>query len=119
MAQNEPKNKLVEFPIQILTCSEVAAEYKDRFFAVKLDGTVPAAGTKPFGIVNAETDIGETIPVMTKGVAICRAGAALAVDAEVELDAQGRMIPLASGKLVGTVMIAAAQAGDLTQINLA
>lgn len=118
MAQNEPKNKLTEKPLLIETLPG-AATAKSRFLFVGFDGAVPAAGAKALGVENVEAAAGESRSIMTHGIAIVRAGAAVAVGAEVEGDASGRAITATTGKVNGYAMTAAAAAADLIRVKLA
>lgn len=119
MTAIDPKNKVTENPVLILTASAKAVSGgMERFNFVKIDGTLPAAGALAAGATNADSSEGENIPVTAVGVAIVRAGAAVAEMAEVEGDAQGRAIPLASGKRNGIALAAATQAGDLIPVLL-
>lgn len=117
MAQNEPKNKLTEKPLLIETLPG-AASAKSRFLFVGFDGAVPAAGAKALGVENVEAAAGESRAIMTHGIAIVRAGAAVAVGAEVEGDASGRAITATTGKVNGYALSASASADDLIRVKL-
>lgn len=117
MAQNEPKNKLTEKPLLIETLPG-AASAKSRFLFVGFDGALPAAGGKALGVENVEAAIGESRSIMVQGIAIVRAGAAVAAGAAVEGDASGRAITLNTGKVNGYALTAAAQADDLIRVLL-
>lgn len=82
-------------------------------------GTVPAAGVYCPGVVNGSFDAGEQASVITHGVVLVEAGAAVAVDAAVQTDASGRAITLAGGIGLGRALDAATAAGDLIRVKLA
>ena len=119
MTTIDPKNNQTEKPILILTANGVAPEAgTERFLFVDVDGAIPAAGAVAAGVTNADASEGENIPVTAVGAAIVRAGGAVAKMAEVEGDASGRAVTLASGKRNGIALAAATQAGDLIPVLL-
>ena len=118
MAQNEPKNKLTEKPLLIETLPG-AASAKSRFLFVGFDGALPAAGAKALGVENVEAAIGESRAVMVEGIAIVRAGAAVAVGAKVTGDASGRAVTATTEAVNGYALTAAAAADDLIRVKLA
>ena len=61
---------------------------------------------------------GVIVPVDVLGTAICAAGAAVADDADLELDASGRVITKSAGVKVGKALMAAGAAGDRIEILL-
>ncbi len=83
---------------------------------VGFTGATCAAGAKALGTAETEADIGEAAPVNVSGILLVEAGAAVAVEAEVQSDASGRAITLASGKSNGFALDAAAAAGDIIRI---
>jgi hypothetical protein len=120
MAHNEPKNKLTEKPLLIETLPG-AATAKSRFLFVGFDGGVPAAGAKALGVENVEAAIGESRAVMVEGIAIVRAGSAVALGEKVTGDASGRAVPASSTNdaVNGYALTAAAAADDLMRVKLA
>lgn len=83
-------------------------------------GAYPAAGGAAFGVTRTNAaKKGDLVPVDVKGTAIVEAGASVAFDAPLMVDAEGRVVPLTAGKVgVGKAMAAAAAAGDRIEILL-
>lgn len=92
----------------------VAAQLKRRF--TKSTGVTPAAGDWCPGVVQADTDPGQQMPVATSGIILVTAGAAIAQDAEVQTDAAGKAITKAAGLALGRALDAAAADGDVIRI---
>lgn len=80
------------------------------------DGNIAAAGAKAVGTNPVTAALGEQMPVDALGVILVEAGAAVALGAEVQGDANGRAITLAAGKSNGQALDAAAAAGDVIRI---
>lgn len=119
MTAIDPKNNQTEHPVLILTANaEAPVGGRERFLFVDVDGALIGAGEVAAGVTNADAQEGEEIPVTAVGVAIVRAGAAVAKMAEVEGDASGRAITLDAGKRLGIALAAATQAGDLIPVLL-
>ena len=104
--------------ITILTLSVVATAALAQNRAVTGVGAVPAAGARCLGFTNNPAAVGERVPVAAVGTAPAEAGAAFANEAELELDAQGRVITRTTGVKVGRAMQAAAAAGQVVEILL-
>ena len=83
---------------------------------VSLAGAHTAAGAWSPGVSELNCDPGLQATVNTSGVILVEAGAAVAAGAQVESDAQGRAITLASGAANGRALDAAAAAGDVIRI---
>jgi Uncharacterized conserved protein (DUF2190) len=84
-------------------------------------GAVPAAGGNAIGFTRTQGAIGDLVPVDVVGTAEAETGGAIAAGAAVEVDAQGRVITLASGTKVGRMapmQAAAAAAGEIVEIVL-
>jgi hypothetical protein len=83
-----------------------------------LSGTpATAAGQKIFGVANRDAAAGATCDVTVLGTAICIAGAAIAVGARVQCDANGRVItavPL--GIAAGATAVTSAAANGTTDL---
>lgn len=103
-------------PILRLSVTAAVTLLGERF--VTKAGTVPAAAAKAFGVLRGDTAIGALGTVDVLGTAICAAGAAVADDADLELDAVGRVITRTAGVKVGKAIMAAAAAGDRIEILL-
>lgn len=88
-----------------------------RFLAVKrdTDGLMikAGAGEKALGILQDAVDVNEIGAITVAGVSYCVFGATVAVGAEVEVDANGKLIPLAAGKSIGICEVG----GDADEIG--
>ena len=106
--------------IQILTSSVIAAANLSQYRAVTEAGAVPAAAARCFGFTETAAATGERVPVGILGTTIAEAGAAIAANAAVELDASGRVITRSAGVTVGRLMpgSVAGAAGDMVEILL-
>lgn len=82
-------------------------------------GAVPAAGVWCPGAAADNFDLGEQASVVTHGIFVVEAGAAVLVDAEVQTDASGRAITKAAGVTLGRALDAAGAAGELIRVKLA
>lgn len=96
------------------TVAAAAALTKRRF--VTTAGAVPAAAAKVLGVTNADYDLGEQAGVNVLGICLVEAGAAIAADANVESDNQGRAITLAAGSNCGRALDAAGAAGEFIRV---
>lgn len=103
-----------EQPILMTTVIAAAALTAQRF--VTTVGAVPAAGAKVLGVCNASYDIGESAGVGVLGIFAVEAGAAVAVDSQVQTDAQGRAITLDTGVDCGRALDVASAAGQMIRI---
>jgi hypothetical protein len=103
---------------KILTLSVVATAALVQNRAVTGTGAIPAAGTRCLGFADVNAAVGERVSINTLGTAAAEAGAAIAVDALVEVDAQGRVVPKNAGVAVGRALTAATAAGQLVEILL-
>lgn len=90
-----------------------------RFVAISGNSTdgVPAvahatAAGRVFGVAGYDAASGAILPVVRKGVVPVLAAAAIAAFEEVEVGANGRAVPKASGVAVGYAMFDAADATD-------
>lgn len=100
----------------VLTTSVVALVDLPRHLFVGIDGAICAAGAKSLGTVAADTQADNVAPVDVLGICLVIAGGAIAGGAEVESNAAGRAITLATGKSNGIALDAAAAAGDVIRI---
>ena len=107
--------------IAILTLTVTAAAVLAANRFIDQDGTYPAAGGKPFGVTRfAATEAGQHLPVDVLGTTVVETGAAIAKDADLMVDATGRVVPLTVGTKfpVARAMEAAAGAGAFIEILL-
>ncbi len=103
-------------PILTLSIAAAAALTAERF--VTGAGAVPAAGAQCLGVTRASGATGDLVPVDVLGTAIVIAGAAVAANAAVETDNQGRAVVLNTGAKLGRALQAAAAAGDRIEVLL-
>jgi hypothetical protein len=100
----------------LLTTSLLAvAALSVRRFA-GIDGNPCAAGAKPLGVTELDTDPGNMAPVNVLGIVLVEAGAAIAQGAEVQSDGTSRAITKAAGASAGTALDAASAAGEVIRI---
>lgn len=104
--------------IKILTLPVVAAVALAQFRAVTGTGAIPAAGARILGVTDYACSAGERVAVGVMGTVIAEAGAAFAVDALLEVDAQGRFITANTGVKVARALSAAGAAGVQAEILL-
>lgn len=103
-------------PILTLTTIATAAVRGERF--VTRAGAECGAGARAVGVSDVAAAIGEPIAAHTLGTAVVTAGAAVAADALVESDAQGRAITRNTGVILGRTLSAAAAAGERIEVLL-
>lgn len=102
-----------------LTVTAAGALAANRF--VTQAGAYPAAGAAAFGVTRTSAaTAGDLVPVDVLGTAIAEAGAAITLDAALQLDATGRVVPLTVGSKspVARAMAAAGAAGELIEVLL-
>ncbi len=75
-------------------------------------GGAAAAGSRPFGVASRTTASGGQLLVYRAGILPVTAGAAITAGQEVEVGANGRAIPLNTGKSVGLAVQGAANGAD-------
>ncbi|NLR73577.1 DUF2190 family protein [Leeia aquatica] len=100
----------------ILTTSVITSAGLTRRRFVGFDGNACGTGVKALGVVDADTEAGGVAPANVLGLILVEAGAAIAVGAEVQSDANGKAIPKAAGVGNGIALDAAAAAGDVIRI---
>lgn len=109
---------LTEQPILITSvkCTEATQILKNRF--VSFAGAYATPSTKALGVVNADTNEGEYVPVTAKGVAIVETGDAISLGGAIEVFDDGVAVPFSAGPLEGYAMDTASAAGQLIRILL-
>ena len=100
----------------LLTTSLLAAAALSARRFAGFDGNPCAAGVKPLGVTELDTDAGNMAPVNVMGIVLVEAGAAVAQGAEVQADATSRAITKAAGVSAGTALDAATAAGEIIRI---
>lgn len=105
--------------LALLTLTVTAAAALSAHRGVTGGGAVPAAAAAVVGFTRTSGNIGDLVPVDCLGTTMAEAGAAIAVNAAVEVDNLGRVITLAAGTKVGRMapgQAAAGAAGALVEI---
>lgn len=82
------------------------------------DAQATVAGQACKGVAYSEAAADNTYPIHAAGVTTVVSGAAVAVGAALQTDAQGRAVTQSSGVLVGRALEAATAADQLIQILL-
>lgn len=104
----------------IMQVSVVATAALTQYRAANGAGAVPAAAANALGIAQTGGAIGDRVPVAVLGSTLAEAGAAIAANAALELDASGRVITRSAGVTIGRMAPGqtAGAAGDLVEILL-
>lgn len=100
----------------VLAVTEKATTALTQLRFVNFNGGQAGDGEATLGIANTNYDLGEQAGINTHGSLLVEAGAAIAKGAQVQSDAQGRAITLASGAAAGRTRDAATAAGELIRI---
>ena len=100
----------------LLTTTIIALVALARFRCVSFLGGIPTAGAPVLGVATTNADAGEPAGVNTHGDILVEAAAAIAVGAEVESDATGRVVTKTTGAAFGRARDAAAAAGDIIRV---
>ena len=103
-------------PAQQITITANSAITNKRF--VDFNSDPCAAGTKSLGVADDDAAAGEILSLVTLGVAIVEAGAAITKGSAVESAAGGKAITKSTGTLNGYALDAATQAGDFIRVFL-
>ena len=83
------------------------------------DGTLPAANTRPLGVLYMDTKNGELGTLRVLGIVPAVIGAAVAPDADLQVTAEGKVITrTGSNPIVARALSAGAADGDQIQILL-
>ena len=85
---------------------------------VQFTGATAAAGGCAAGLTYMKGSSGDRVAVALLGIAPATAGAAIAEGAELEVGADGKAIPRATGKTVAWALEAASQDGDFISVFL-
>lgn len=104
--------------IDVCSVTVLATASLTQYRAVNAAGAVPAAAATAIGFAKTAAAIGERVAVQSLGVAICEAGAAVAVGAALETDSSGRVVTRSAGVTVGRALTAAGASGDKIEVLL-
>lgn len=102
----------------LLVHSIIAAATITQYRAVTGAGAVPAAGGRILGVAAVGAASGERLPVDIEGTTIAESGAAVAVDAALEVDSLGRFITKSTGVAVARALSSASGAGQQMEVLL-
>lgn len=103
----------------LLCLSFTAISAVSQYRAVGFDGAqITTAGARIAGIAKRPAAVGEQFESAAIGTAVAEAGAAFAVGAALEVDAQGRLVTNSSGVHVATALQAASAAGQCVEVLL-
>jgi hypothetical protein len=105
--------------IEILTLTGTApsAVSGNRFVGFN-DAQASVAGQPCKGVAYSDAGTGEIYPIHAAGVTTVVSGAAVAIGAALQTDAQGRAVTQSSGVLVARALEAATAADQLIQVLL-
>lgn len=105
-------------PVLTVGAPAAAAITANRFTTYA--GAVPAAGAGGCGVARSDAAIGERVPIDVLGTATVETGAAIAANALVETDNQGRAITRNTGVVLGRLAHGqvATDAGQFVEIIL-
>ena len=105
-------------PVLTVGAPAAAAITANRFTTYA--GAVPAAGAGGCGVSRSDAAIGERVPIDALGTATVEVGAAIAANALVETDNQGRAITRNTGVVLGRLLHGqvATAAGQFVEIIL-
>lgn len=100
----------------VLTTSVVALVDLPRYHFAGFGGALCAAGAKALGAVEASTEADSVAPVNVLGICLITSGAAFSAGDQVESDANGRAVKLATGAPNGFALDASTASGDVVRI---
>lgn len=99
-----------------LTVALAADVPANRF--IDQDGTLPAAGGKAFGVTRWDGKTGELMTVDVMGTTIAECGAAVAFDADLMVDAAGKVVTLSGAGKRPVARAMEAGTGDGSKIEI-
>jgi len=100
----------------LMVVTIAAAAALSRFRLVDYAGATAGNGVRALGVPVTNFDVAEQAGVATHGELLVEAGAAVAVGAQVQSDASGRVITLAAGVPFGVARDAAGAAGEFIRV---
>jgi Uncharacterized conserved protein (DUF2190) len=110
-----------EQPILItsITASGDAGATISKNLLIGFTGAILSNGAKQLGVCNADTYVGEQMPVMVTGIALIKSYAAITLGAALMCGDEGKVSPKdAGGELVGYALDAANGADELIRVLL-
>lgn len=106
-----------KIPVLILAVAAAALVVANR--AVTQSGAYAGAGAKCFGFTTEDAEaIGAQVPCDVMGTTIAEVGAAVALDASLEVGANGKLITATAGVVVAKAMQAAGADGDKIEVMI-
>jgi hypothetical protein len=100
----EPADRLTAYPDVAVVGRRAVKINASKASGANVHVVPCTAAAKPLGIAAYDAAIGETVTVVRMGVVSVDAGATVTAGQEVEIDATGRVITLASGKAIGLAL---------------
>ena len=103
-----------------LITSIVALADSTKNLIANVSGGLCNATDVPLGIINADTDASETMPVMVNGIALVHSGASITIGALVKADASSKIIATTTNNklVVGKALDTATAADELIRVLL-
>ena len=102
----------------VLTLGALAAAAITQGRALTAAGAVATAAGRSAGIAETDAAIGARVPYTALGTALATAGAAIAVDAKLEVGTAGKLVTQSAGVTVARALSAAAADGDQIEVLL-
>ena len=104
---------------EVLTTSVKAPVDLSKNLFVDFDGSIPLAGTKTLGVVQADTAAGNQAPIMAEGIAIVLSGSVVNAKDKITTDAEGKAVPVVDTQAVnGYALDTASGADQLIRVHL-
>lgn len=100
----------------LMATTILATAALSRYRCANFAGATAIATDAVLGVPNADYGVGEQAGISTHGEILVEAGGAIAAGAQVQPDAQGRVVTLGAGKAWGNARDAAAAAGDIIRV---
>ena len=101
--------KAYQMPFKAITLVAGADLSDKRYHAIAVnsngEGVLATATTAGIGLLQNGVKSGQPATVLTDGAGYCIFGATVAAGQEVQADANGKIVPLASGKKIGVCLV--------------
>lgn len=101
-----------EQPLLITSIKASADLSAKKNLFIGFDGNVCTNGSKPLGVLSANTGLGEMAPVIAQGIALVYSGGAVAIGQAVMSNALGKAVPIASDGVIAGYSLDSASASD-------
>lgn len=90
-----------EQPVLITSLTAQADLSSSKNLLISFDAQVCTSGQLALGVINANTNINEQVPVVVSGIALVKCGAAVSNGDALQSDANGKAITKSTGELIG------------------